>query len=522
ALGFALFTTPQFPLQTRDALQGLVFDAESNSILYVEMEKTNLYVKRGVHVVAPDTESLDHSKRMRTTGDYNPATYPTPSTFVTQPAPVWRSTWLPRTKSMETWFGMGYFMGYDTMLKVRCFHQNRSHACIKIKPTPDLATRVNMKIVKIGSHNDNESTIHFDKLAQPIMQVLAPLELRAAGRAKPDYQILGFPSYNTGTQRMGNETMNQDTIFQGEPWFFGRAGQFMKPWHPMFKPDERIPLVAPIWVRLFGLPAEYWHQNVFMAIDNILGTFMITAETSLKLEQMIYARICVLMDLNKPPATKISLAVEEEIWDQEKGHEEFITPKKKKVARKNLSDHPEGNTHNRFASLQQDKEDMIAEEAMESHVPKAQVNKQSSTLGQPEAEVHNQLVVFNVWPSRSHDNYEKLLAGTICVRAYSKVDAQQFLCINVYSPLGLKDKKQQWQHLTAMTHSFPDLSVILGGDFNTIITLEEKQGGNLQLDVSSDIMSHAIQSLNLVDVPTGNGMMTWSNRRQGSELYWKD
>ncbi|KAH9297163.1 hypothetical protein KI387_028845, partial [Taxus chinensis] len=89
ALGFALFATPQFALQARDALQGLVFDADSNSILRAEMAKKNLYVKRGVPVVAPDTNSLDHSKRMRTAGDYNPAAYPAPGTFVPQPAPVW-------------------------------------------------------------------------------------------------------------------------------------------------------------------------------------------------------------------------------------------------------------------------------------------------------------------------------------------------------------------------------------------------------------------------------------------------
>ncbi|XP_057816918.1 cell wall integrity protein scw1 isoform X1 [Cryptomeria japonica] len=89
ALGFALFSTPQFAMQARDALQNLVFDAENNSILRAEMAKKNLYVKRGVTVVAPDTNSFDHSKRMRTGGDYNPAAYPAPGTFVPQPAPVW-------------------------------------------------------------------------------------------------------------------------------------------------------------------------------------------------------------------------------------------------------------------------------------------------------------------------------------------------------------------------------------------------------------------------------------------------
>uniref|UniRef100_A0A0C9SA94 TSA: Wollemia nobilis Ref_Wollemi_Transcript_4376_1943 transcribed RNA sequence n=1 Tax=Wollemia nobilis TaxID=56998 RepID=A0A0C9SA94_9CONI len=89
ALGFALFSTPQFAMQARDALQNLVFDAEKNSILRAEMAKKNLYVKRGVPGVASDANSFDQSKRMRTGGDYNPAAYPAPGTYVPQPASLW-------------------------------------------------------------------------------------------------------------------------------------------------------------------------------------------------------------------------------------------------------------------------------------------------------------------------------------------------------------------------------------------------------------------------------------------------
>ncbi|KAH9304260.1 hypothetical protein KI387_008664, partial [Taxus chinensis] len=61
---------------------------------------------------------------------------------------------------------------------------------------------------------------------------------------------------------------------------------------------------------------EYWNQRVFMEIGNSLGTHMMTTDASLKLEQMSYARICVLMDLNQSLPQKISLAVEDETWEQ--------------------------------------------------------------------------------------------------------------------------------------------------------------------------------------------------------------
>lgn len=89
AMGFALFSTSQMAMQARDALQNLVFDAETNSILRSEMAKKNLYVKRDVIGVVSDTNNFDQSKRMRTGGDYTPAAYHAPGTFVPPPASVW-------------------------------------------------------------------------------------------------------------------------------------------------------------------------------------------------------------------------------------------------------------------------------------------------------------------------------------------------------------------------------------------------------------------------------------------------
>ncbi|OVA09432.1 RNA recognition motif domain [Macleaya cordata] len=86
-MGFALFTNAQLALAARDALQEMVFDAESKSVLHTEMAKKNLFVKRGV---VADSSSFDQSKRLRTGGDYTHTGYPSPSPFhPPPPAPVW-------------------------------------------------------------------------------------------------------------------------------------------------------------------------------------------------------------------------------------------------------------------------------------------------------------------------------------------------------------------------------------------------------------------------------------------------
>ncbi|KAL8217337.1 hypothetical protein R6Q57_020710 [Mikania cordata] len=85
-MGFALFSAPHFAIAARDALQDMVFDAESKSVLHTEMAKKNLFVKRGI---VADPNSFDQSKRMRTGGDYTHTGFSSRSPFYPPPAPVW-------------------------------------------------------------------------------------------------------------------------------------------------------------------------------------------------------------------------------------------------------------------------------------------------------------------------------------------------------------------------------------------------------------------------------------------------
>lgn len=84
-MGFALFATAQHAIAAKEALQDMVFDAESKSVLHTEMAKKNLFVKRGI---VADSNAYDQSKRMRIGGDYTHTGYST-SPFHPPPAAVW-------------------------------------------------------------------------------------------------------------------------------------------------------------------------------------------------------------------------------------------------------------------------------------------------------------------------------------------------------------------------------------------------------------------------------------------------
>jgi len=57
----------------------------------------------------------------------------------------------------------------------------------------------------------------------------------------------------------------------------------------------------------------------------------------------------------------------------------------------------------------------------------------------------------------------------------------------------------------------------LGGDFNIILTLEEKSGGLKSMHHDNTKFIHLIDNLNLIDTKTRNGSFTWSNKRAGTQ-----
>lgn len=56
---------------------------------------------------------------------------------------------------------------------------------------------------------------------------------------------------------------------------------------------------------------------------------------------------------------------------------------------------------------------------------------------------------------------------------------------------------------------------IVGGDFNIILSLEEKKGRERRQDLEMEVFQTFITYLKLVDIPTHNGIYMWNNRSGG-------
>lgn len=107
---------------------------------------------------------------------------------------------------------------------------------------------------------------------------------------------------------------DRDQVLEGSPYFFFLVGLYLRPWKERFNPETEDMKVAPVWIKLFSLPSEYWDSETLQDIGNTLGEFVKVANQTEIQRYTSYARICVYMDLLKELPEVISLNWDDEEW----------------------------------------------------------------------------------------------------------------------------------------------------------------------------------------------------------------
>jgi exonuclease III len=94
---------------------------------------------------------------------------------------------------------------------------------------------------------------------------------------------------------------------------------------------------------------------------------------------------------------------------------------------------------------------------------------------------------------------------------------QEGTITNVYGPQSQQEKDKLLEQLVLIKTLLTTPNWILGGDFNMILSLEEKTGKRKRLEQDSGKFKTLIDHLKLVDIENNNGTFTWSNRRSGNQ-----
>jgi len=90
-------------------------------------------------------------------------------------------------------------------------------------------------------------------------------------------------------------------------WNIFNLPLLLKPWHPLFDANsERVDSV-PLWVRLPGLPLQYWKPHHLREIGNIIGNFLEADLSFLENKQREVARILVNVNIREGLAEDLQM-----------------------------------------------------------------------------------------------------------------------------------------------------------------------------------------------------------------------
>jgi len=79
-------------------------------------------------------------------------------------------------------------------------------------------------------------------------------------------------------------------------WHFEHAPVLLKRWTPLFDPETEHIGIGPVWIRLPGLPLQYWSEDIFRRIGNAIGSFMDYDKSYQHTGMMAYARLLINLD----------------------------------------------------------------------------------------------------------------------------------------------------------------------------------------------------------------------------------
>ncbi|KAL9689013.1 hypothetical protein QQ045_033442 [Rhodiola kirilowii] len=88
--------------------------------------------------------------------------------------------------------------------------------------------------------------------------------------------------------------------------------------------------------------------------------------------------------------------------------------------------------------------------------------------------------------------------------------------VNVYAPIGVKEKLSLWEELVSLKSSFKG-EWIIGGDFNSVLGEEERRGSTFNSKDAS-LFQDFILAMGVVDIPLKGRRFTWGNKSSASRL----
>jgi hypothetical protein len=101
-----------------------------------------------------------------------------------------------------------------------------------------------------------------------------------------------------------------------DPIFFNFIGLYLWFWKNYFRLEKEDFSYAPVWIKLYSLPWEFWLGEILIGIGITLGVYVKSFESMHQRKYTSDARICVYMNIYKPLPSSINLEFQDKEWVQ--------------------------------------------------------------------------------------------------------------------------------------------------------------------------------------------------------------
>jgi len=123
--------------------------------------------------------------------------------------------------------------------------------------------------------------------------------------------------------------------------------------------------------------------------------------------------------------------------------------------------------------------------------------------------------IGTLWDDRKYDVMDTKISSHWILTVLRQINTNTLVSIfNIYAPNSYGEKTNCW-NLIREERSNLQGNVILAGDLNLTLSLNEKRGGSRSRDPITDMVEDIIMTWNLTDIKPATGKYTWTNRRFG-------
>ncbi|XP_026378141.1 uncharacterized protein LOC113272534 [Papaver somniferum] len=316
-------------------------------------------------------------------------------------------------------------------------------------------------------------------------------------------------------------------------------------WISNFIPSKKITSKAQVWVRFPGLGLEFWKEKILFTICKEIGTPIKIDTATAKCEVGYYANMLVenkrASERRAPPKLKASAEIPHTPFDICDRSMVESSPSKVQPSTSNSVIQPNSTedsvvlniatpvTHSsssgptnsvvggRFSALNNsnDKENDIVED------PTVQVELSPKKLLQiaEVTELENSVVKFiDADSGKVTTDSVPLHLGLQWLRhpqGMIAMDVGYVLVFGVHAHVNVVQRRYLWSEMQLISELKKPRAIL--GDFNVVLSIEEKVGGRSPSRISMTDFNDCINSCELLQAPKIGLDFSWSNCQQGSQ-----